>query len=33
MATDEYSHSDLWTAFVRWMAHFFDDKVTIQEGV
>ena len=31
MATGEYSHSDLWTAFVRWMAHFFGDKVTIQE--
>ena len=31
MATDEYSHSDVWTAFVRWMAHFFGDKVTVQQ--
>ena len=31
MATDEYSQSDVWTAFVRWMAHFFGDKVTVQE--
>ena len=31
MATDEYSPSDVWLAFVRWMAHFFSDKVTFQE--
>lgn len=31
MATDEYSSTDIWIAFVRWMACFFDDKLTVQE--
>lgn len=31
MVTDEYSSSDVWVAFVRWMAHFFGDRLTIQE--
>lgn len=31
LATEEYSPSDLWIAFVRWMAFYFDDRVTIQE--
>ena len=31
MATDEYSATDIWIAFVRWMACFFNDKLTIQE--
>ena len=31
MVTDEYSSSDVWTAFIRWMGHFFSDTLTIQE--
>ena len=31
MATDVYSATDIWTSFVRWMAYFFSDKVTVQE--
>ena len=31
MVTDEYSSTDVWAAFVRWMAHFFGDRLTIQE--
>ena len=31
MTTDDYSTTDIWIAFVRWMACFFNDKLTIQE--
>lgn len=31
MATDDYSATDIWTAFVGWMAFFFDDRVTVQQ--
>ena len=31
MANEEYSATDIWTAFVRWMAYFFRDKVTVQQ--
>lgn len=31
IATDEYSATDIWIAFVRWMAYFFDDRLTVQE--
>ena len=31
MATEAYSATDIWTSFVRWMAYFFSDKVTVQE--
>ncbi|MCY3858550.1 MAG: phospholipase D family protein [Gammaproteobacteria bacterium] len=29
--TDDFDENDLWLAFVKWMSHFFDDKVMIQE--
>ncbi len=31
IAGDEFSPSDLWAAFVNWMAHFFSDVVMKQE--
>lgn len=31
MVTDEYSATDIWIAFVRWMAYFHDDLVTEQQ--
>ena len=31
MMSEEWSATDIWIAFVRWMAYFFSDKVTIQE--
>ena len=30
MATDDYSATDIWTAFVRWMAFFFRDRFMVQ---
>ena len=31
IAGDDFSPSDLWTAFVNWMAYFFPDRVMKQE--
>lgn len=30
MATDDYSATDIWTAFVSWMAFFFHDRLIVQ---
>lgn len=31
VTTTDYSSQDLWTAFVRWMSHYYDDIVMAQE--
>lgn len=31
IARDDFSPSDLWTAFVNWMAYFYPDQVMKQE--
>ena len=31
LAGEDFSTSDLWVAFVNWMAHFFSDRIMKEE--